>query len=32
MEAYSHGPFQITGYHVTIPSLEQEEQIIMEAW
>ncbi len=32
MEAYSHGPFQVTGYHVTIPSLEQEEQIIMEAW
>jgi len=32
MEAYSHGPFQVTGYSVTIASLEQEEQVIMEAW
>lgn len=32
MEKYSHGPFQVTGYGVTIPTLEQEEEIIMNAW
>lgn len=32
MEKYSHGPFEVTGYRVTIPTLEQEESIIMGAW
>ena len=32
MEKYSHWPFEVTGYHVTIPSLDREEEIVMWAW
>lgn len=32
MEAYSHGPFEISGYQVTIENPENERQVIMTAW
>ena len=32
MEKYSHGPFEVSGYHVTIENPTREREIIMEAW
>ena len=32
MEKYSHGPFEITGYQLTIESPEKESEVIMTAW
>lgn len=32
MEKYSHGPFEISGYQVTIPDPSSEMDIIMSAW
>ena len=32
MEKYSHGPFEISGYQVTIENPENERQVIMTAW
>jgi hypothetical protein len=32
MEAYSHGPFEVSGYRITIENPENERAVIMEAW
>ena len=32
MEKYSHGPFEVSGYRVTIANPEKENEIIMTAW
>lgn len=32
MEKYSHGPFEVSGYRITIENPENERQIIMTAW
>ena len=32
MEKYSHGPFEVSGYQVTIPNPESEMETIMSAW
>lgn len=32
MESYSHWPFEVSGYSVTIESPENERAVIMESW
>ena len=32
MEAYSHGPFEVSGYRITIENPENERAVIMTAW
>ena len=32
MEKYSHGPFEVSGYRITIENPEREWEIIMKAW
>ena len=32
MDSYSHGPFEVSGYKVTIENPEQEGKVIMAAW
>lgn len=32
MEKYSHGAFEVSGYHVRIGSPENEREVIMNAW
>lgn len=32
MESYSHGPFEVSGYRITIENPEQERERIMSAW
>jgi hypothetical protein len=32
MDSYSHGPFEVSGYHITIENPEHERAVIMEAW
>jgi hypothetical protein len=32
MEKYSHGPFEVSGYRVTIENPESEMETIMSTW
>ncbi len=32
MDSYSHGPFEVSGYRITIENPENERTVIMEAW
>lgn len=32
MESYSHGPFEVSGYRITIENPERERETIMSAW
>lgn len=32
MEKYSHGPFEVSGYRITIENPTDERQVIMTAW
>ena len=32
MEKYSHGPFEVSGYHITVEDPTDERAVIMNAW
>ena len=32
MDSYSHGPFEVSGYRITIENPTDERQVIMAGW
>lgn len=32
MDSYSHGPFEVSGYRITIENPQNERAVIMDAW
>ena len=32
MDSYSHGPFEVSGYRITIENPQDERVVIMDAW